>query len=438
MDIADLNAFLADPELIELIEQVKTSDDLLDVITLNENQHSDILAWCLSPQEGHGQGDATIKDFLHAACIAAEDNRFDNRRFFDKWTPGRIRTGSFGAAFISREFTIRVEEGSRNGRLDLFLVDPQNQIIVAIENKAGARLSEEQLGRYHAAVKQQIGNRPVFRDYDFAFVVLDRDLYYNYEEEDLVEMGNKWALLDYSWLQNSAKRARHHVERHNNAAALLLAYCQRQTDYCNSTEEKLFERAASLSLRHERVVNALRELDQDLSSWTPSTLLNQGGALTLFQQQQRQLCILLQNAQGLAAVIFQVRRSLSISEQFELEAGRTWFSVTNKEAIALGFDEDDAWWPIYAQVLRKSGDDDSGLARYTVRLVWRNHAFDDSKCHLETLRQHFQQDYPALAKFDTRRVRRIVVAKGLNATAAAAAAVGLAQNIRRLIGSRST
>ncbi len=67
MESDDLYSFLSDPELIELIEQAKVSDDILDVITLNENQHSDMLAWCLTPGEGHGQGDSVIKDFLEAA-----------------------------------------------------------------------------------------------------------------------------------------------------------------------------------------------------------------------------------------------------------------------------------------------------------------------------------------------------------------------------------
>ena len=57
----DLYAFLSDKRLVDLIERVKISDDFLDVVSLTETQHSDMLAWCLHPNEGHGQGDAVIR-----------------------------------------------------------------------------------------------------------------------------------------------------------------------------------------------------------------------------------------------------------------------------------------------------------------------------------------------------------------------------------------
>src|SRR3989475_668568 len=87
MNNDDLYSFFSDPELIELIEQAKISDDILDVITLNENQHSDMLAWCLTPGEGHGQGDSVIKDFLEAAYQKSDAAIYDNKKFF------RIRPG---------------------------------------------------------------------------------------------------------------------------------------------------------------------------------------------------------------------------------------------------------------------------------------------------------------------------------------------------------
>ena len=58
-----------------------------------------MLAWCLHPNEGHGQGDAVIKDFLIAAYEAGQEtNKFANKIFFETWTPGKIRTSSFGSA----------------------------------------------------------------------------------------------------------------------------------------------------------------------------------------------------------------------------------------------------------------------------------------------------------------------------------------------------
>lgn len=43
----------------------------LDVISLSENQHSDILAWMLDAREGHGQGGEILRDLLVSASTRA-------------------------------------------------------------------------------------------------------------------------------------------------------------------------------------------------------------------------------------------------------------------------------------------------------------------------------------------------------------------------------
>lgn len=437
MEASDLYSFLSDPELVELIEQVKISDDILDVINLNENQHSDMLAWCLSPNEGHAQADAVIKDFLIAAYAARDGATYDNKLFFAKWTPGRIRTSSFGAAFVTREFAVKVEDGTRNGRLDLFLVDPQNRIIVAIENKTGAKLNEVQLSKYHAAVKAQIAKLSVFSDYDFSFVVLDRYLD-KYDEEYQGRMGTKWILLDYSWLRDSAKRARLQVARNNQAAQLLVAYCQQQTDWESPAEQRLSGLAVELSMRHEPVVNALRELRrQKFSDWTPSKLQGQCGELILFKNQHRQLCSHLLSAQGIAAVLFQIRKGLSDLKIEHFQNGRAWLQFASPEIEQLAYQGDDGIvWPIFVNVYREANDADTDNSKYTVRLIWCKENFSDVIGDPDVLRKHFQSQFPALKKFDGSNVRRIVIGRHLDASSAAKAAIKLATNIAGLVASR--
>ncbi|WP_376775719.1 PD-(D/E)XK nuclease family protein, partial [Serratia fonticola] len=85
---------------------------------------------------------------------------------------------------MAREFSLSISEANKRGRLDLFLIDPNNRIVVTIENKAGAALTEGQLSSYYTAVNAQISSRKVFKDYDFAYLVVDRDLS-QYTEEHL-------------------------------------------------------------------------------------------------------------------------------------------------------------------------------------------------------------------------------------------------------------
>lgn len=93
LDVQDaIEAFFIDPRVVELCELLRTGDDLLDVIHLSENQHSDILAWLLDPREGHGQGDQILRDLLIGATTTARstdllDGRGRTSRFFSAWPP---------------------------------------------------------------------------------------------------------------------------------------------------------------------------------------------------------------------------------------------------------------------------------------------------------------------------------------------------------------
>ena len=69
----ELTDFFSDSKLVELIEITKSSSDVLDLLKPRENQHSDVLAWCFNSKEGHGQGDAILKDFLTAVYISSTD-----------------------------------------------------------------------------------------------------------------------------------------------------------------------------------------------------------------------------------------------------------------------------------------------------------------------------------------------------------------------------
>lgn len=435
MDSQDFYSFLSDPRLVALVERVKVSDDFLDVIALTETQHSDMLAWCLHPNEGHGQGDAVVKDFLIAAYTAgSETNKFLNKDFFNKWTPGRVRTASFGAAFIAREFSLKIDTDNKKRRLDLFLIDPSNRIVVTIENKAGASLTEAQLDSYYKAVVKQIKDRSVFDEYDFAYVVVDQSLDL-YSEEHIRSLGNKWALLDYSWLQASADRARLHMERNNESAQMLMAYCQRQTGWQSPNERFVSELSAEISSQHEAVVEAMRQIRKiKPTAWTPTHFKGEQGELLLFLQQNRQLCDHLIQARGIGSVLVALRKALpELSIEDDIEHGRTWlrFSTTQMQSLMRSPDE---YWPLFINIFRETKNDEEN-SKFTVRLVWANGAFRDDGCDVEALRAHMAKTYPGLRTFGDSAHRRLVLAQGLNAKAAAKKATETASEIDRLLES---
>ena len=408
----DLYKFLSDPDLTALIETNKTTDDVFDVFDVYENQHSELLAWCMNPNEGHDQGDAVIKDFLEAAYYAGDNAIWDNKKFFQIWTPGKIRTTSFGAAFMKREFALKVENGTKTGRLDLFLVDPQNKLLVTIENKAGARLAAEQLDKYLQAVKSNIASKKAFADYQQAYIVLDRDLS-EYPDEDLCKLSKRWALLDYTWLAASAKRARFQLERGSRSAQLLVAYCQRQTDWESAAEKRASELAINLAIAHATVVKAMREVGkQSICDWKP--LEGHYGELLVFLSQHHSACEKIIATRGVAVLVKQLLRAVPELTPEHIETGRKWLAVLAPECRDLMQPDEEADWPVYADLFRVANLSRPDAPRYNLHLVWVKNAFDAARYDEPVLRSHFANTFVGLSTFVDSNVRRILIAENMN------------------------
>ncbi|MEI7411746.1 MULTISPECIES: PD-(D/E)XK nuclease family protein [Pectobacterium] len=397
MEIEEFYEFLTDEQLLELREKLRTSDNILDVINLTENQNSSMLAWCLNPNEGHCQGDAVIKDFLTAAYFAGHENsKSANKKFFAKWTPGRIQTTSFGSAFITREFGVNDFFGDKL-RLDLFLIDTTNKIIVTIENKVRASLSCYQLDDYYDAVNKSFSRKPLFKGYDFAYIVMDKKLE-TYSDEKLAELGNKWALLSYQWLEQAARRARLQLQNNNSAAQLLMAYCQRQAQWQDPNEKHISELSAQLAAQHESVLDCISQLKKlNPVDWKPTHLEGVEGEALLFMQQNNQLCDQLIQAKGISGILVTLRKSFPQLTEDHLEIGRTWFNITTPAMLALKQDYD--YWPLYINIARENGPNSS----FTLSLIFQEENLSKESCRIPELYDLFLRDYPELVKKQPRQ-----------------------------------
>ncbi|KHT38877.1 PD-(D/E)XK nuclease family protein [Pectobacterium brasiliense] len=414
MEIQEFYEFLTDKQLLVLREKLRTSDNILDVINLTENQNSDMLAWCLNPNEGHCQGDAVIKDFLTAAYNAGHEvNKLANKKFFEEWTPGRIQTTSFGSAFMTREFSISDSTGSKR-RLDLFLIDPKNQFIVIIENKVGAELSDEQLDNYYKAVQSTFPSKTSFKGYKFAYVVLDKKLE-AYSEEKLESLDNKWAFLSYQWLEKAAQRARLQLQNNNAAAQLLMAYCQKQAQWQNKDEEEISELSAHLASRYETVVSHFSLLTaKPLADWKPRNLEGVNGEALLFFQQNKQLCHQLIQAKGIAGILVSLRKTYPhLTEEDHFNIGRTWFNVTTPAMLSLS--QDDDYWPLYVSIVRENGAN----SPFSIFLCYYEESLSETLCDTQALHALFSSYYPELAKKQRRQWKIIDQKEGIAARSVA-------------------
>ena len=426
----DLDQFMADPELAQLLEQAKISDDIFDVVKLRENQHSDMLAWCLNPNEGHSQGDAVVKDFLVAAWEESASAAYANKRFFEVWRPAKIRTTSFGSAFLTRELGVHINGEGSKGRLDLFLVDPLNKLVVTIENKAGRKLSDTQLKNYWDAVRRQVMARPAFKEYEFAFVFIDRELD---EQTDRTKAGRKWIVLDYSWLKASADRARQHIARANQSAQLMMAYCQRQTDDWQSDDERrLVDTAASLAARHERVVTRLKHLRRTrITSWTPALMAGFDGDLLRFFHQNEHACDSLVEGSGIAAVAVKLKRKRPELAANHIDVFRRWLALASNVSDELMKEDANPEWPVYVTIRRETSED-SDEPRFQVRLIWIRSAFAPYLDE-DAIRSCLESDYPELAKRKARNVRRVKIGGVVSAGAAVEKALEVSDRLELLL-----
>ncbi|BCQ36601.1 hypothetical protein ERHA54_42020 [Erwinia rhapontici] len=391
-----VETFLGDNKLSELCEVVKIGDDLLDVINLSENQHSDLLAWMFDPREGHGQGDQIIRDLLLAASntITAGyplDGRSTTSRFFTEWTPSRIRSASFGSVFTARELGMNASE-----RVDLFVIDPTHKFVLLIENKAGTAHSEKQLDGYRKSWQESVAKKAHLKDYSCVLIALDRA--FETDVEDHPSNGY-WLHMGYDWLKPSADRAVLQLERGNLAARLVVSYCTRQSNWESPVEKRAIALAAGL---HETHANALKSLLGNSTGRLERNWFNTHTAPeTLFLLQNKAVFSLLRQTQGMASLKETLATKIPLLHRDNIYTTRTridvrppgWEKYTGEEL----------YWPVFFRI-RYS---DHTQTKYDLALVLDVNSAN-SEAEGEELRESLQKFD---RRFDTHlsRIRRRVV-----------------------------
>lgn len=395
---------MADPRLVELCGLQRTGDEVLDVISLVENQHSDILAWLLDSREGHGQGDEILRDLLVSASVQAAtgecglDGRTTTARFFAKWPPSRLRTTSFGAAFTARELGISATE-----RVDLFVIDSQNRFILILENKAGAKQTEGQLNRYRIGFSDAVKANPRLNQFDHVFIALDRE--FDGADPSCRPAAENWLHLGYGWLQVSAQRALLDVGRGNAAARLVVSYCNRQTDWTSPTEERCQALAASLHQSHPQAVGELVKLPQRRveRNWLRDS--KESEAHTLFVLQNKSAIAILKETQGMATVKAAILERLSDVPTENVSYKRVWLRMC--PGGWEGSHGEDGW-PVFFSVSYS----DKSRSTYNLALNWfGQHA--KSPADAAELRQTLTNVVPEFGLHKDSGIRRILQGEGL-------------------------
>ncbi|NKI70832.1 hypothetical protein GN109_15520 [Collimonas pratensis] len=381
--------FVADPRLRKALESLKRSNDIFNIISPNENQHSEILKWLFDPREGHGQGDAILKDFLTAAYENSYETVLCNKDFFALWTPSRIARTGFHSIISIREYVL-----SNKGRLDLLMIDPINQILVIIENKHGAKLGPEQLQNYYEEVAV-LRARPAFKDYEVAHIVLDRN-YGNARDEDenRTTPRNRWTFLDYQWLEAGADRAEFQIKRGNQSAGLVVAYCQKQTDYIPPEQKELDDILADVAMDYRSVVESLEHSKSfDVSELTKGTLNGEIGEMWIFSMHYPELVERLCSKAKLSFIESRLKTSLP-NRHFTMEYGKRRFWLFD-EAWNCLTDDNAKNWPICVTgwEMRESVH---GAGKFAIGIQYRPLDLDEE--YKMNVQSALEKEFPELKK----------------------------------------
>jgi hypothetical protein len=394
----ELQDFISDSRLRHALEMMKRSNDIFDIINLGENQHSEVLKWLFDPREGHGQGDSILKDFMTAAFASSTDNVHCNKDFFTEWTPSRIARTGFHSMMAMREYVLPT-----NGRLDLMLVDPVNRVIIIVENKHGARLGPNQLEKYYQDVAL-LRARPAFKGYKTAHIVLDRN-YGGEQDEDANRKAprNRWAFLDYQWLKAGAERAVFQRKRGDQSAALVIAYCQNQTDFIAPEEKELDDILADVYTSHQTVVESLRQIaDIDILHITEGQLAGDDGELWIFAQHYRDLVSRLLSKASLTFIERKIKLSFP-SHDLVTEFGKKYFSMFNAKWKA-SMEDADGYWPFYVSASLVSGCEEENS--FAVAVIYRpEHVRDDWKNEIQ---KALEAEFPELKKGKKNAASRVL------------------------------
>ena len=377
--------FVNDQRLDEVIEPLKRSNDIFDIIQPTENQHSKILAWLFNPREGHGQGDAILKDFLYAAYEASDEHVLANKLFFETWSPSRIARTGFHGICLMPEFCL--ESGKR---LDLLMVDLDNQILIVVENKYGARYSTDQLENYYAEVAAMLRQRPAFQGFRTAHIAVDRNYRRRQGEEGPPPPLNRWAYVDYRWLERGARRAELQLKRGNTSASLVMAYCQAQTDYEPPSLRHASDVLAELVREYHPLVDAFAEARQvTVGGLTPTDLRDD---LWVYVRHHADMVNRMITMGALAFLEPSLRRSMP-TVPLDTYYGKQYVDLQPVGWRVLG--EADGLWPLAVKVWTVDSSAD-GSAQFGFALY-----YSPSECnaqYADPLRGALENMFPELRK----------------------------------------
>lgn len=157
----------------ERVSQLNKRNTIFEILSLKEENTSNILDWLLDPKESHGAGNAFAMHLLKA-CADKQGKIQVYGKNGGKTLPISLSPDLFKKAFVYTEYEVKDykngPKGVTPGRIDILAIDPDHDLCLVIENKYGSSEHGDQCRTYVKALKQLCEKRSEMK---FIFIFLD-------------------------------------------------------------------------------------------------------------------------------------------------------------------------------------------------------------------------------------------------------------------------
>ena len=201
-----LNDFLADEDVQGFLAQ-QNDGNIFNLLDIDEIRNNNYLSWLLNPRESHKHGQHYLKSLLYAALEQMKTEPY-YKQVNKAWDATEFEWALFDNSIIFNELVLDAKS-----RIDLAIIDYDNEIGIFIETKVFANCDKAQLKRYHQQIEKKYSNIK-HKLYVFLHPL----------EEEATLAPSPWISLTYDWLTSCIEKRLYCEMLENNITSDILQF----------------------------------------------------------------------------------------------------------------------------------------------------------------------------------------------------------------------
>lgn len=234
-----LNDFLADEDVQGFLAQ-QNDGNIFTLLEIDEYRNNRYLEWLLNPRESHKIGSYYLKALLYAALDQLQTDSY-YKQLNKEWNPIEFEWALFDNSIIFNELMLDTKS-----RIDLAIIDHENEMGIFIETKVYSNCDQAQLKRYQKIIEKK-----------YSSIKHKLFIFLHPQEEEASLAPSPWLSLTYAWLTSSIEKRLYCEMLENNTIRDILQF---YVDWMNdefpfSNNVFYMDIAQHLRKNHEEFIN---------------------------------------------------------------------------------------------------------------------------------------------------------------------------------------